>query len=407
MLGWIRSRNGPGGMIQPFPLLELLIPTVAIFLVGWLVSFYMTRRLHWSLFVALIKALLFICYYGLVFDGTFTFLDDWSYLERGALLRDAGISLLNAPANLELLFDVAGSRHFIYYLFNADAFRIFGDGYYSPVALNVMLTFVAAGLMAAAARRGLSFSQSLTVGLFVFIALHPDILAWSTLINVKDTLVLVFTALAIFAVSLAEDRRYMLAVLLGLIVGSILLFTRFYVPLMLLAALFGAVLLSSVGRHRLLLWLLVPAGFMVLVSILGASRITDSYELLKTDFVNPFYGVLRIALTPIPFNATADYAFLNLPQVFHWLLLPMLIFGMYRVWRRDTLTARFVVIYFMLMLGLYGIFGELQGPRHRYQLDGLIGLFQFYGITGLLVQIMPRQIQEWQLIRSVDRVSRA
>ena len=94
-------------------------------------------------------------------------------------------------------------------------------------------------------------------------------------------------------------------------------------------------------------------------------------------------------LTPILFHTTEHYAFLDLPQVFHWLMMPALAYGVYRIWRWASLTVRFVVSYFLALILLYAMFGELQGPRHRYQIDGLIALFQFYGGLGILKQLLP------------------
>jgi hypothetical protein len=113
----------------------------------------------------------------------------------------------------------------------------------------------------------------------------------------------------------------------------------------------------------------------------------SAFNLLLQDWVNPGYGIVRYLLTPIPFHTTEAYSFLDLPQVVYWGLVPFLIYGVYRVWQRRTLTARFIVIYFLLTVALYAIFGELQGPRHRYQLDGLIVLFQFLGVLGVFRQL--------------------
>jgi hypothetical protein len=48
----------------------------------------------------------------------------------------------------------------------------------------------------------------------------------------------------------------------------------------------------------------------------------------------------------------------------------------------------FVVVYFLVMVLIYGMFENLQGPRHRYQFDGLIALFQFYGGLGIIKQFV-------------------
>lgn len=386
----------PPPSASPFPFGELLLPALMIFFVGLIVAWRVTRLPHWSVLVAFIKAGLFMAYYGLLYDGTWNFLDDYTYAYRGEILLNKGVTLLNMFANLPELFSQAGGKHFMYYLYNADAFRLFGTAYYSPVALNIVLTFLAAAFMATAARRGLGFSRGLATGLFIFMALHPDIIAWSTIMNAKDILVLTGTTLAMVAVSLADSGRYKESVALAVAVGTVLFFTRFYIPLMLLLALLGALLMSPLGRRRPGLWLLGSAGVgSIVFGAMGVEGLANNLERLQEDFVNPLYGVPRMTLTPIPFNTTEKNTFLDLPQVFHWIMLPALAYGVARIWHRATLTSRFMVIFFLLMILLYGVFGELQGPRHRLQLDGLIALFQFYGGVGILAQIVgnrPRRV---------------
>ncbi|MFE8073384.1 hypothetical protein QQM79_20185 [Marinobacteraceae bacterium S3BR75-40.1] len=375
--------------VSSFPLDALLFPALVVFVIGFVLALTVSRAPHWSFFVAFAKSAIFTLYFALFFDGTFTFLDDWGYFERGGVLLSDGVSLVNFGAHLPELFSLAGGKHFMYYLYNADSFRVFGQAYYAPVAANIILTFVAAAFMAAAARSGVQLSQRLAAGFFVFMALHPDIVAWSTIMNGKDILVLTGTSVAVYAASRAEQGRYPSAVLLATLCGLVLFFTRFYVPLMLLVALFGALLLSPQGRRSPALWLLVPVGLLGVLAVFGLQGLSSAYVRLQADFVNPLYGVPRILLTPVPFHTTVHYTFLNLPQVFQWAMMPVLVYGIIRVWRRATMTARFVVIYFLLMILLYGMFGALQGPRHRVQIDGLLALFQFYGALGLLSQMVP------------------
>jgi hypothetical protein len=286
-----------------------------------------------------------------------------------------------------LLFSAAGGKHFVYYLFNADVASLFGPAYYAPVALNIALTFVAASFMAGAAKAGLHLSRRLAAGFFAALVLYPDLVAWSTVMNGKVTLVMTGTSMAVYVVSQAESGRYRRAVILALVVGLVLFFTRFYTPLMMLAASGLALLLNSSGRRRPWLWLLVITGGAAVLGALGTRGLAYAFNRLLQDFVNPIYGFFRYLLTPIPFNTTEHYAFLDLPQVLYWALVPFLVYSVYRVWRRGTLTARFIVIYFLLMVALYAMFAALQGPRHRYQLDGLIVLFQFLGFVSVFRQL--------------------
>lgn len=83
--------------------------------------------------------------------------------------------------------------------------------------------------------------------------------------------------------------------------------------------------------------------------------------------------------------------------MFHWSLLAAMFVGVYRVWSRSTLGARFIVIYFMIVLFFYGSFDTLQGPRHRYQLDVLIAFFQFYGAIYMLRQALNKGSADYRV----------
>lgn len=375
--------------VKPFPLDDLALPALAIVIIGTVVTFQVTRRPILSLGIATLKSSVFLIYYGNLFSGRFTFLDDWTYVRRGLDLKNRGISVTNLFGHLPELFATGGGANWSYYLYNADSFRLFGEGYYAPVAMNVILTFAAAGLMAATVRNTLNYSRRLTSVLYVYTALHPAVIAWSTIMNGKDTLVLTCTALVVYAVNLIEYRRYVRAAALAFLAGMILLFTRFYIPFLMVSTLMLAFLLAPGNRGRLSSWLLILGAAGSIIAYLGADRLLSGYNQILGNFVTPLYGIPRMFLTPIPFNSEEAYAFLDLPQVIHWALTPVLFYGVIRLWRRRTMTARFVVIYFVLTLIFYGSFDELQGPRHRYQLEGLIALFQFVGLVGLLKKRFP------------------
>jgi hypothetical protein len=377
-------------IVGPFSLFEIVKPALMILIFSFLIALWVTRELNWSFFVACVKSGIFTLYYGVVFDGTFTFLDDWSYVEGGKYLVTHDVSSINFLAHLPELFSVAGGMHFSYYLFNADSFRIFGHAYYAPVSINVVLTVVMAGLITCAVRSSLGFSRSLSVALFVFLALQPNILAWSTIMNGKDTLVLMFTAASVYAVSRMENGHYLRAAAIFGVVSLVLFFTRFYLPIILFSALFVALLFSPKWRRNPALLTVVPAALIGVIVLFGFDGVLSAFGQLREKFVNPMYGTIRFLLTPIPFHTSESYSFLNVPQTFHWLMLLSLIFGIYRVWRKASLTARFIVIYFLGMILLYGMFEELQGPRHRYQLEGIIAFFQFYGSVGILRQLLSK-----------------
>lgn len=370
--------------LQPFPIGELIWPTIAIMIVGFLLSVWFTRRAGLSCWVAALKAGLFLAYFGFIFDGTYTFLDDWRYLRLGKQLVSDGIGIFNLIHNYDYVRSTVKSSNLFYYVYNASAIVTFGHDYFAPVAANILLTFVAAGMLMKAARLGLGMSRSTSVGLFVFLALSPSMLAWSTVANLKDILVAMGTAGVVYAVALVEAGKAKRAVPITIIFGLVLLATRFYVPLMLGAAFGITLIVSRRGRRSPWLWLAAIVALVVVVYGLDQGSLSGALHEFRSRLGNPATGIVRFIATPIPFHTEPRYTFLNLPQLFFWILLPLQFYGIVAAWRSKKMTARYMVIYFVMMTLLYGMFPTLQGPRHRVQLDGLIVVFQYYGILALV-----------------------
>ena len=89
--------------MKPFDLDLLFLPGFLIFIVTWCVAFYVTRSVVFSLPAAFLKAGIFFIYFGLLFDGTFTFLDDWRYVAGGMALLNEGVGLSNLVENWEFV----------------------------------------------------------------------------------------------------------------------------------------------------------------------------------------------------------------------------------------------------------------------------------------------------------------
>jgi hypothetical protein len=370
---------------HPFEAGVLLWPSLAIFLTVFLVCVVTFREPTAALAIGALKAGLFFSYFGWFFDGTFTYLDDWTYLERGADLHDQGAGLLNLWHSFPVLLALGEGQHFVYYVFNAVALEWFGQGYFAPVALNVIITAFIAMIGTRLVAIEQLVSQRRAKLFFVFLLLHPDLTAWSTFVNGKDTLVLLLHVLLLYAFSLLlRGHRGVSAVVLGAFVVTVLLFLRFYVPLIFAVALILSFLSNTRGLSR---WRLTLGAFFSLGGlfvVMDFSLFVHAFESIREDFVNPAVGLVRFLLTPIPFNTEASFAFLDGPALLHWLLLPALLLGAREVFRMKTSFSRFLVFYALTFVTLYAVYGELQGPRHRVQLDFVIALFQFAGVSVLV-----------------------
>ena len=153
--------------MNAFDINVLLFPSLLIFLSAFWVSHRVTGSIAAASAISLLKAGMFLAYFGYFFDGTYTFLDDWSYLEGGGWLRSQGVGVTNLADNWGFVLMVGQGEHFVYYLYNAYAITLFGDGYYAPVALNVIATVFIAWGGALLARREFNFGKR---GVALFLA---------------------------------------------------------------------------------------------------------------------------------------------------------------------------------------------------------------------------------------------
>ena len=230
----------------------------------------------------------------------------------------------------------------------------------------------------------------------MFLLLHPDILAWSNVMNGKDIFVLLLHVLLLSAASLYFQGRNNLAIAVAIPVVVILLFLRFYVPL-LFSGVFVLHQLLAVKRQHHFYWFVGTTSLLLLGSLMTIGNlITSAWANLQKNIGNPIFGFVRMTLTPIPFNTELNYSFLDIPALFHWILMPMVAYGVISLMRRKkTPFIKFFLLYLVIFMGLYSVYSELQGPRHRVQLDFAWAVLQFIGIKQYLIWLFKfrRELQ--------------
>ena len=370
--------------MQPFDLDVLIFPAATIFIATLGVSALFTRDLVASLLLALLKSGIFTIYFSFIFDGTHTFLDDWTYLAGGKELLLNGVGLENLVQNWDEVTRVSRGRHFVYYLYNAYAIRIFGDAYFSPVAFNIVLTTAIAGLGTVLARAEFRINRYQSKWFYAFLLMHPDVLVWSTVMNGKDTLVLLAHVLLLLAVSLLFRGRLLQALLIALPTVLTLSYLRFYVPPLFALALVLGISLSKL-RFQIrycLIWVCAIAGLLLVMPDYVSSGINVGW--LQGSLSNPIFGLLRTTLTPIPFLTEVSYQFLDVPALIHWILMPFVALGVVRVWRIRSPFSRVFLACLLVFIGLYTVTEELQGPRQRFQLLVAFAALQFIGVLEAL-----------------------
>ena len=367
-----------------FPFELLLLPSIVIFLTTLFIAFEVTRSVTFAFVAAIIKSGVYMLYFGVFFDSTFTFSDDWNYIDLAGEMHDSNLGITDLKNGLDEMQSISGGEHFGYSLYNVYAFQFFGFGYYAPVGLNIVLTLFVAWAGANLSATEFGFDGIWRKVFFAFLAFHPDIFAWSNIMNGKDTLVLLLHILLLYSASMYFRGQTLFAMTLAVFVSLLLSTLRFYVPMIFAIAFSLSLLLAPGGNSSKALKISIAAFIVLFIFFTDYFNLRFNLESLKENFVNPLYGFFRFILTPIPFHTELEYSFLNIPALIHWLLMPFVMMGFIAVSRNLSEFKVFFICYVLLFLALYSCYGELQGPRHRVQIDYAWAVLQFTGIKPYL-----------------------
>ncbi|HMO18896.1 MAG TPA: hypothetical protein PKA63_07850 [Oligoflexia bacterium] len=362
----------------------LILPCILIFLATFGVTLYATKSAAFSILASIVKAGFFLIYFGYFFDGKYTFSDDITYLHSGIILLKNRINIFNIIEEWRYIRSVVGGTHVGYNLINAFAVFIFGEYYFAPVVFNTLLILPIAFFGSKLASLEFGFDSKYKKIFYAFLLFHPDIFTWSSMLNLKDTIVLLLHITMLYAGSLYFRGHIKLSMIIGTISFFLLSILRFYVPLLIVLALFISIFFTAKIRSRFF-YLVLGGGLLAMVILgLGTGQIQYSIDQMKSSMTNPVTGFIRATLTPIPFHTDESYDFLNLPALFHWIMIPVVLLGVNQIRKIKTPFTMFFLIYLYVFLALYGVYSELQGPRHRVQLDFALAVLQFVGFLNLL-----------------------
>lgn len=341
-----------------------------------------------SLVIASIKALIPTFYFAFFYNGDWTFLDDVVYYEKGQTLLDLGynpLTIIIDPEGLVKIFSISEGQHILYVWWNIFAQYFFGSHYYSPVFLNVLITFVTAYFISKIAEL-CGFSKNYQKSLYVFMLFQWEILAWSSLVNLKDTLVMCLSVIAFYGIlKLFEQTSKKIFNLNNLILPSLslylLFFIRFYtVPLIFLSIIIF-LMLKQQARNFPLLVLFTVLLIAILNMLIGY---INNYNLFS--IINILTGTVRMILTPLPWQIEESYTFLVIPSILNLLfLIPVTLVA--SIFWKTSKPLSLLLIYLIVALFFYGSVEELQGVRQRFQLDFIIGWLQFHVLWIIFIKI--------------------
>lgn len=345
--------------------------------------------------VTCVKIIIPLAYFS-GFMGYWTHLDDITYLKHANELLQS-YSLFELTFSLDgylAMMSISGGRHIVYVWWNVISQSLFGYYYFAPVLLNIVISSLA-GLIfykiVLLSTNKIRYSRNVAV----FFILHIDVLTWSSLINIKGNLIIVLTLWAFYSYLRFDIKKEKLSLLLLLIPLWLLLWTRFYIPLL--------ILVSIVTFH-----ILVSRKFYLLIVSCIALGLIGSYFISMINFslLNPFglfSGAVRFALTPQPWSIVPEYKYLLPSSIYNYLMFIPMLMGGVKLWRFSKI-SRLLILYALICCGLYSILPELQGPRHRYQLVPVIAWAQYHFIYCVYNHLISRnQLRRNNQLTNLER----
>ncbi len=350
--------------------MEIIFPTIVLICISIHISTkYLT--LGQAFFSCIIKYGLFLVYYSNVLGVSWTHLDDITYL------TDAYYLMTKVPLS-ELIFtsdgylqmmSISGGKHFLYLLWNIIALKVIGVGYYAPVSLNIFVSFLSGLVLYKILIIFKSVNYSRLASLFFI--LHVDILTWTTIVNVKSSLVILMTLLMFLNLFQFMTRKRVSNILFLVLSAFVLLWLRFYIPVLFFISLF--VYFTFVFRNVYFLIFSI----VILLCVLGQVE-----SLIRLDLIDPsslIMGFVRFSLTPLPWSIIDSYSYLKISSIANMVLIIPAVIGAYCLSKNSPIVC-IMVVYLLVCWVFYSIVPELQGPRHRAQFVPFISLAQFHFI---------------------------
>jgi hypothetical protein len=372
----------------PFQFSELWPATLIIFALGYVVTRRVLSNEIVSLIIPTIKSLIFFIYFFIYFDGTLTSgFDDFYYLSKGVSLIN---QVKDTPLHQINFFDAAEGLHFIYVIASAIVQYILGEGYYSLVALNIIISFTCGSV--AYSIIFLKNGNKIQARLFaVSVMLYPDLIAFSSVFAGKDVLVLLAHLIILYSYLKILRGDFKFGYVVGFITFVSTVFLRFYVPIIFLfVIIYEMKIIKSIS-------LIIPIGLLLWFSGLLNNLIDLFNEGSKNIIQNSTkilylpYDILHFWLTPRPFFEDPIFEYTLLANIFNWLIFPIFIYGYYFAFKSKDKFVKFLCIYFLFFSIFYGLVDFLNGPRHRLQLIFPIIYFIWVGLGKL--KLIPLKLR--------------
>ena len=305
---------------------------------------------------------------------------DEFYIQTNQILSEGHTAYSLLAQGFQPISSIMDTTDPFYWWWNAVWIEIFGNAVFSPVLANVFVT-VLASIVATKLLIELDHEYRFQQYFLAFSLLHWEILTWSSMMNIKDVLVMFLTISSMYFVITAlksQDTQSLLFRLSALAVALwILTYIRWYVPGLFLGAI-GLWLCIEMLRSEPRPSLPQAALFLTVTACIGLWVFSRFDFSSRIDIGWAILGFFRYTIGPVPFGTADSYTFLNMAAVFHWILFPVLIIGVFKLVTKKY--ERLLLLYVVVTVGLYSIVPSGSGPRFRLQLGMFIALLQFMGL---------------------------
>ena len=321
--------------------------------------------------------------------------DDGRYFSIQSYFASHGIGLHSSLLNWLPLFGLKGGT-----LFNPIGvvlMDIFGIGYSTNIFFFVFLSFSCVpfiGRMCAAL--GMSYSEARLFS--IFFLLHPDSVAYSSFMDLRDPLIMAFTTMACCSYIAWKFNRkwidFIAAALFLVFVGQLRVYTP---PILLISFILALSMGYRIGGKN------YRKNILRISVISFLSLVVFSYEwsihqaIIREEVQRyPNAKIMMIyMISPLTWNIPNEPSFYWVTSIFHLSMLPLLVIGAVVVWKRYR-DARVLPVIFVLFTVMYGLIAhQFSDPRNRYQLLLAYSFFQFVGAATLIRYIVREKFGQF------------
>ncbi len=347
-----------------------------------LLCFWITNRdlsIVTTFFVVTLKISIPFLYFAFFYDETWNFKDDIAYQIHGIEMLRLGynpITALLTPEGWHRLRVLSGGNHIIYAWWNLLGQYFFGEHYYSPVFLNIALTFIT-GYFLVRLTQLTGFNKQYAKAFLIFFLFHWELLAWSSFINLKDILVMTLTVTSLYCI-LKLSKKINLKDL-SLLFFSLYWFywLRVYITGLIIIATIIWLVLCYNGRYKFFIVFAALLLSFLIFKFAYPNKLSDVIDIIS-NLRSGFQGLFRMSLMPRFWAIGDKKSFLLFPSLLHWFFYLPTLWGLWKLWHRSK-EISLLIIYLFLCLLLYGTFPEnYQSSRRRVQVVFMIAWAQFH-----------------------------